>query len=307
MARADPLITVADGLHALTGAVNSLIVEGPDDTAVLIDTGQDADAGKRIRRALDELGRTPTVILNTHSHADHFGGNAYLVRRYPEVEVLAPEIEASVIRAPFLEPVYLFHGANPPAELRSKWLMAPASPVHREVGAGEQVIGGVDLDLLDVRGHAHRQLAVRIGDFLFAADAVFGERTLERYPLPFAQDVGAQLSSYQVVSEAAGAGVQRLLPGHGELTRDVEQLTALNRAAVEHAVEVVLSVVSANQDGASTEEVLVGVAAELDLDMNDLARYHLNLCTVSAYLSYLKGEGRIAPLLSGGRLTWRSE
>ena len=300
MARPAQVSNVADGLHAVTGAVNSLIVEGPDDTAVLVDTGSDADAGKRIRRALEELGRRPTAILNTHSHADHFGGNAYLLKRFPELEVYAPEFEASIIRSPFLEPVYLFHGASPPKELRSKWLMAPASPVHHEVEAGEREIGGVRLTLLDVRGHAHRQFAVRIGDFLFAADAVFGVTTLERYPLPFAQDVGDQLRSFEAVAASAADGVRRLLPGHGEPTDDLSGIVERNREAVERA----LAVVEAACVGTTTEAVLAAVAAELGLEMNDLPRYHLNLCTVSAYLSHLRNEGRVEPLLAANRLTW---
>ena len=300
MARTAMLSNVADGLHVMTGAVNSLIVEGPDDTAVLVDTGSDADAGKRIRRALEELGRTPTAIVNTHSHADHCGGNAYLVKRFPELEVLAPEIEANIIRAPYLEPVYLFHGASPPRELLSKWLMAPASPVHREIAAGDHEIGGVALTLIDLRGHAHRQLAVRVGEFLFAADGVFGEGTLERYPLPFAQDVGAQLKSFEVIEASASEGVKRLLPGHGDVTEDIGQVVERNRLAVERAVEIVEDACRST----TTEEVLARVAAELGLAMDDLPRYHLNLCTVSAYLSHLRSEGRVEVGLEAGRLTW---
>src|SRR5680860_1435801 len=155
MARREPPVDLGNGVHALLGAVNSLIIEGSVGTAVLVDSGQDADAGRRIRRALEHLELRPTAILNTHSHADHFGGNAFLLRQFPDLEVHAPEIEAEIIRAPYLEPVYLFHGASPLAELRSKWLLGPASPVHHEVAAGEVMIGGVSFRLLDVRGHAH--------------------------------------------------------------------------------------------------------------------------------------------------------
>ncbi len=38
--------------------------------------------------------------------------------------------------------------------------------------------------------------------------------------------------------------------------------------------------------------------------MDDLARYHLNLCTVSAYLSHLRESGRVSATVAGGRLTW---
>lgn len=297
----DYLVTVAQGVHAVTGAVNSLIVAGEGGQALLVDTGQDADAGRRIKRALGRLQLEPTVILNTHSHADHFGGNAYLLRQFPDLKVMAPKFEAAIIREPFLEPVYLFHGADPPPELRSKWLMAPASPVHEEVEAGERELCGVPLVLIDVKGHAHRQLAVRVGRVLFAADGVFGARTMERYPLLFAQNVSDQLASLTVIERCLESGVELLLPGHGEPTDDGRSLVAANRATIERALEVV----SAACVGYGTEEVLARTADALGLEMSDLARYHLNLCTVSAYLSHLRNSGLVETQLAHGKLTWR--
>ena len=286
-------------MYALTGAVNSAIVAGEDGRAVVVDTGQDSDHGRRVRRALDELGLTPVAVLNTHSHADHCGGNDYLVRQYPAALVHAPPFEAAVIRTTYLEPVYLFHGAKPPPEMTTKWLQAKPSPVHVEVEPGPLEVAGLRLELLDVRGHAHRMHAVLVDDVLLAADAVFGPATLERYPLPFGQDVGAQRSSFDVV---AASGARVVLPGHGEATEDVAGLVAANAAAVARAEAAVLAAC----DGATTEEVLARVGAELGLAMDDLARYHLNLCTVSAYLSHLRESGRVEARLAGGRLTWAS-
>ncbi len=298
MAKHAPPLQLSERVYALTGAVNSAIVAGEGGRAVLVDTGQDADHGRRIRRALEELELTPAAILNTHSHADHFGGNDYLVRQFPDLEVYAPPFEAAIIRSPYLEPVYLFHGAKPMVEMTSKWLQAKPSPVHVEVEAGTVAPAGVELQLLDTSGHAHRMLSVLVGDVLIASDAVFGPATLERYPLPFGQDVGKQKAAYEVV---AGSGARVVLPGHGEPEDGTQGIVAANAAAIERAEETVLSAC----ESATTEEVLAAVGAALGLVMEDLARYHLNLCTVSAYLTHLRETGRVGESLSAGRLTWR--
>ena len=298
MAKHTPPLQISERVFALTGPVNSAIVVGDGGRAILVDTGQDADHGRRIRRALEELELAPVAIINTHSHADHYGGNDYLTRQFPDARVYAPPFEAQVIRAPYLEPVYLFHGAKPPIEMTGKWLQAKPSPVHEEVEAGPMKIAGVDLELIDTSGHAHRMVSVKVDDVLLASDAVFGAATLERYPLPFGQDIGNQLTAHGAV---ARAGARVVLPGHGDPVENADEIVAANAAAIEKAIQAV----RASCDDTTTEEVLARVGETLELTMDDLPRYHLNLCTVAAYLTFLRESGAIGPHLGGGRLTWR--
>lgn len=297
-------VQLSERVHAVLGGVNCAIVDVGDGRALLVDSGQDKEYGRKVRKALDALGLELAVILATHSHADHYGGNAYLLRQFPEALVWAPEIEAEIIRTPALEPIYLFHGAKPLPELTGKWLQAEASPVHRVLTAGRDAVGGASFELLDVRGHAHRQLAVLVDDVLLAADAVFGAETLEKYPIPFAQDVAGQLRTFETV---AGVSARVLLPGHGAPTEDLVGVAESNRAAVLRAAAAVLAACAAPEarSGASTEDVVVGSAESLGVVLDDLARYHLNFCVVSAHLGRLRELGEIACALEAGRLVWR--
>ncbi len=297
-------VQLSERVHAVPGGVNCAIVDAGDGRALLVDSGQDKEYGRKVRKALDALGLELAVILATHSHADHYGGNAYLLRQFPDARVWAPEIEADIIRTPMLEPIYLFHGAKPLPELTSKWLQAEASPVHRIVGAGHEVVGGVGLELLDVRGHAHRQLAVVVDDVLLAADAVFGAETLEKYPIPFAQDVVGQLRAYETV---AGVDARVLLPGHGAPTGDIAGVAEANRLSVLLAADAVLAAcaVAGAPIGTSTEDVVVRSAESLGVALDDLARYHLNFCVVSAHLGRLRELGEITCAVEAGRLVWR--
>ncbi len=297
-------VQLSERVHAVLGGVNCAIVDVGDGRALLVDSGQDKEYGRKVRKALDALGLELAVILATHSHADHYGGNAYLLRQFPEARVWAPEIEAEIIRTPALEPIYLFHGAKPLPELTGKWLQAEASPVHRVLTAGRDAVGAAGLELLDVRGHAHRQLAVLVDDVLLAADAVFGAETLEKYPIPFAQDVVGQLRACETV---AGVSARVLLPGHGAPTEDLVGVAASNRAAVLRAAAAVLAACAAPgaRSGASTEDVVVGSAESLGVVLDDLARYHLNYCVVSAHLGRLRELGEVTCAVEGGRLVWR--
>lgn len=292
------LLELSETVYYLPGAVNMALAVGPDREAVLVDTGGDKDAGRRLKRACEALGVKPVAILNTHAHADHYGGNAFLVQNLG-VPVYAPPFEASIMASPYLEPVYLFNGAKPPPELLSKWLLAKPSPVDHLLKPGRLELAGLSLDILETSGHAHTHVAVLVDGVLLAADAVFGQRALERYPLPFGQDIGGQMASAQRVG-TFGAGT--VLPGHGDPARgeEIGALVGANLAAFHHAAEAVAAACT----GAGTAAVLKGACDALGVEMTDLPRYHLNLCVVSAYLSFLRETGRVRLELSGNDLHW---
>ena len=90
----------------------------------LIDSGSDKDAGRKVRQILDKNGWRLTAVYNTHSNADHIGGNQYL-QGQTGCMIYAPGIERDFTNSPVLEPAFLY-GGYPPKDLRHKFLMAKA-------------------------------------------------------------------------------------------------------------------------------------------------------------------------------------
>ncbi len=280
------------------GAVNSVVLEHAG-RAVLIDTGADRDAGKRLVRGLRERSWRLEAILTTHAHADHVGGHAAVLRQL-DVPVFAPAIEAELMRAPVLEPTYLFHGAAPLPELTSRWLQAEPSRVDVVAEAGALELIGLPLELVEVDGHAIRQLAVRVDDIVIAGDAVFGDAIAARYPLLFAHDVLAQRRS----AERIGADAARLaVPGHGD-PAPPRHLADVTIAAIDAAHAALRSALAARPEGAETAAVVRAVAADLGARMDDLPRWHLNHTTVCAYLAAARAAGEADVRIDDGVLLW---
>lgn len=296
------LVPLAPGVHFLPAAVHSVVVEDGRGSALLIDTGLDDSHARKLLRALEGAKLTPTAILNTHSHADHHGGNAFLLKRFPELEVYAPPLEAAIINHPILEPLSLF-GAWPPRDLQTKFLLAPPSRARPLPELGRVSLGGVEVELLDVAGHAAQMYAVQLGDVLYAADALFSPDALAKHPLTFCADSRSQKAA--AASLGALTGVRVVLPGHGEPSEDLAGLVAANLAAYTHTTQAVLEAVQA---GAGTvDELLARVCGLLGVQMTNAGAVVLNRAVVSAHLTELLETGVLALGVEDNRLIFTAQ
>jgi glyoxylase-like metal-dependent hydrolase (beta-lactamase superfamily II) len=296
---ASSLLQLADGVHYLPSAVNCGVLETGDGGCLLIDTGNSEDHGKKLLKACRAANLVPRAIINTHSHADHYGGNAYLVREL-EIPVYAPIFEDAILNYPLLEPIYLWSGARAHKALQNKFLLSAPSPAKVLNEPGFRKIAGLQLELLEVAGHAHMQFAVKVGDVLFAADAVFGATILEKHPLSFMADIQ---NARDAIETVRGSGAQIVLPGHGEPTTDINALCDANLESLTRANNAVLA---ACHDPATLPEILERVCAMLEVHMPDLTRYVLNQTAVLAHLTDLEERGEIAHEIIHNRLIWKS-
>ena len=128
------LMQVAGNSYYLQSPAKIGLYKLSDTDVCLFDSGNDKAAGRKIRQLLDANGWHLRAIYNTHSHADHTGGNQYL-QNQTGCRIYAPGIECDFTCHPVLEPAFLY-GGYPCKDLRHKFLMAQesrAEPLTPEV------------------------------------------------------------------------------------------------------------------------------------------------------------------------------
>ena len=72
------LIQVSEQSYYIQSPAKIGLVKLNKQDVCLIDSGNDKDAGRKVRQLLEANGWRLTAIYNTHSNADHIGGNKYL-------------------------------------------------------------------------------------------------------------------------------------------------------------------------------------------------------------------------------------
>ena len=276
---------VTENAFYIPGAVNTGVIKMGSE-AVLIDTGLDREAGRKILRVLERKGLSVKAIINTHSHADHFGGNSFIVRR-TDAKVYAPEIEAGIIQYPYIEPLYLF-SAHPVKDLQNRFLMAQASRVDFILKEGlglegmESLNSELKLEIIPLYGHSPRQIGVTVDGVLFCADSVFSKEVIDKYKIPLFMDIEKQK---QTLSFLEKSKFDLYVPCHAQPTSDISELIEVNLGIMERVEEFL-----ATKSG-TTDEILRRLCKEFGIKLRDFTSYALMAATLKAYLGYLYDKG----------------
>jgi glyoxylase-like metal-dependent hydrolase (beta-lactamase superfamily II) len=280
----------------IPGAVNIGVIRNGTDCLVL-DTGLDRASGKQIGRCLEENGLKAAAIINTHSHADHFGGNAVL-REQTGAKVYASPLEKAIIENPYLEPFYLFSAA-PLKDLATRFLMAPACPVDGTLSAGPFTAAGIQVEIIDLPGHSPGQIGIVSPDGVcFTADAYFGIPILEKYGMPYCADVTAALDSLRLLWQSK---YHYYVPCHGTPAEKPTEEILRNVSVMEKTLEFVLNLL--NEGPRTREEVLAALMVSGQRELNAV-QYVLNHSAVTACLSHLHKIRKADYRFAEGRMLW---
>lgn len=289
---------LSERVYVLPGGTNIGVVLADDGRAVLIDSGlNDTPARKALRFVREELGTEIAAIINTHGHADHFGGNAFLVKR-SDAPVYAPDLDEMTLRHPLMQPIMLYGGADPTNPIRTSFLIAERSPVDGIVRTGENTIAGINFQAIALRGHSMNQLGYLIDGVFFCADVVFPEATLEKYPIPYLYGLTEHLAAMET---ARGIAVAKVVPGHGPVLDDINPLTDRNLAAIDAVVGSLLAIIDRPL---LADEICQLLFQRMNVSIPDAQAYYLLRPTVQAYLAHLERQGAIQLVIQDASVKW---
>ena len=270
------------------------VVTTGENEVCLIDGGGDQDAGKKILRLLNAQGWRLKAIYNTHSHADHIGGNQYL-QMQTGCEVYAPPIEQAFTRYPILEPALLY-GGFPPRTLRHKFLMAIpsiAQPLTREALPKGWTA-------FSLPGHAFDMVGFRTpDDVVYLADCLSSPETLRKYGICFLVDAKLYLETLEKVK---GMTAACFVPAHASPGKDVSALAQLNIDAVNAVADRITALC---REPTGFDALLKRLFEEYGLVMTFEQHARVG-STVRSYLTWLTNAGRLTSEIAENTLVWRA-
>lgn len=287
------LIQVAKNSCYIQSPAKIGLVKLNENEVCLIDTGNDKDAGKKIKKVLDANGWTLKAIYNTHSNADHIGGNQYL-QKQTGCKIYAPGIECDFTNHPILEPAYLYGGC-PPKDLRHKFLLAQESQAEY---LNKDVLPE-GMEIIELSGHFFDMVGFRtVDDVVYLADCLSSKETLDKYQISVLYDVESYLKTLEMVKNMKA---KMFVPSHVEPTEDIREIAQYN---IDKVYEIAEKIVDICKKPQSFELILQKLFTEYNLKMT-FEQHVLVGSTVRSYLAWLKDQGRLDIVFENNMLLWK--
>jgi glyoxylase-like metal-dependent hydrolase (beta-lactamase superfamily II) len=262
--------------------------------ACFIDSGMEDGHGRRALEIIRERGWRLGMIINTHSHADHVGGNRYL-QGATGCPAYAAGADAAIIRHSILN-TSLLYGGNPPESTKDRLLYSGDSDVS-ELDAAI-LPQGIKTARLD--GHSFAMSGVLSPDGVwFLADSLVSESMLGRYHIPFVRDVAKHLETLKTVEGLDG---RIFIPSHTRPIEETGPLVGANRGKILEIAEKIVDICAAPT---CFDDILKGLCDSYGLEM-DIRQYMLTGSTVRSFLSYLSNAGAVELCVSQNKLLWRA-
>lgn len=262
--------------------------------AYLIDSGNDKDTAKKVKRILDENNWLLKCIINTHSHADHIGGNNYL-QKMTDCKIYANGIEKAFTLSPVLEPAFL-SGSYPCKDLLHKFLYAEKSLCDNLSDA--KFPDG--FEVVDLPGHSFEMVGIRTPDnVMFIADSISSAVTLEKYGIGFVYDVNEY---FLTLDKLDNMSADFFIPSHAEVSCEIHDIVDLNRQKAKQVICVIKDILV---NAMTFENLLAKLFEKYNLTMTS-EQFVLVGSTVKSYLSYLKNNGSLENFFDNNMMYWKT-
>ncbi len=283
------LIKLGEKTYYIKNPTNIGIYKIDDENVFIIDSGNDKDSGKKILKIVEEQGWNIKGIINTHSNADHIGGNKVIQDR-TGCNIYTYGIEKCFTENPILESSFLY-GGYPFKDIKNKFLCAKESKVENNLPEG--------LEYIPLKGHFFDMIGIKTSDNIyFLADSLFSKETIEKYHIFFIYDVREYLNTLENLKNLQG---NMYIPSHVQASSNIQDLINLNQNKIKEIISKILQICKTEK---TFEEILKEIFYSYNLTMNS-NQYVLIGSTIKSYLSYLYDEGKILYEFKENKMFWK--
>ena len=297
-------------VYVIPGGTNVGVIRVKDESGCalyLIDSGGSEKDARNIETILNAhfTDWHLRAVINTHSHADHSGGNAYFAEK-TKCEIWMPYLEKGSIENTLLQPSIAW-GGFPLPELRVSYYVPAHCEATRVIREEEcvELSDGKKIRFIALPGHYFEMLGVMCKtpdgkSVFYAGDAVFGRSVIAKFSIPFMLDVASFLDTLEKLRSIRA---DWYVPSHGDAVTRIDETAEMNQIAVLQTISCIMKILKKKPHTA--EELLTEVANANSISMK-LPQYVLIGSTLRSFLTSLYEKGRITYEIADNKMLWKA-
>ncbi len=261
----------------------------------LIDSGVDAVVAKVVDKRLIAEKFFVKMIINTHYHADHCGGNAYFKEKY-NCSIYGTKLNAALISNFDICPAIIW-GATPIREVLNNYFYASSVDAFDI----EEHIMPEGLEYTELPGHCIGMIAVKTSDdVIFLGDAVVSKDTLATHPLTYIYEVRDYLNS---IDKLKNIKASLYIPYHAEPVKKIKPLCDINIKNVLDNLETIRKICRIPRN---IDEVISLFFNEKGLKLS-MYKYAVEGGIIKTYITHLYNNGELTAENVDNYIKWKTK
>ena len=299
-------IRLSKSVYCLLDHTNIGIIEDVD-YLILVDSGLNSENASEIDKLIQtNFNKKIGAIINTHSNADHAGGNKYFSEKY-NCKIYTTPKESAFLENPYLESALIW-GAHPFDKIRTSYFECEKSIATDLVNENSQIKlnNGTIIKFISLPGHFIDMIGIFISDIdekntIFLGDSIFGAQMITKYNISYMINVSEFKNTLDKIIKINS---DFYIPSHGTIITSKEELirvAKMNKNEIDKIQNYLLFICSTPMQ---FDDILANVFNEYHI-RTTASQIVLIGSTIKNHLTDLYCNKKLEMICNDGRMFWK--
>lgn len=301
-------IQLSKSVYCLLGHTNIGIIENENDI-ILVDSGLNRDDAKEIDKIIQEnFDKKIDTIINTHSNADHAGGNKYFFEKY-NCKILTTKKESAFLQNPYLESAILW-GAHPFDKIRTSYFECESSSATEYVNENTiiELNTKAKISFVSLPGHFIDMIGISILDSdnkktIFLGDSIFGAQMIQKYSISYMMQISEFINTLDKISKIES---DFYIPSHSTIITSQEELQRLVKMNKNEILNIQIFLLELCKSPMQNDDILAKVFESYHIRTTP-SQIVLIGSTIKNHLTDLYINKKLDMICENGRLYWQTK
>ena len=300
------IIQLSKSVYCLLDHTNIGIIEDVD-YLILVDSGLNSENASEIDKLIQtNFNKKIGAIINTHSNADHAGGNKYFSEKY-NCKIYTTPKESAFLENPYLESAIIW-GAHPFDKIRTSYFECEKSIATDLVNEKSQIKlnNGTIIKFISLPGHFIDMIGIFISDIdekntIFLGDSIFGAQMITKYNISYMINVSEFKNTLDKIIKINS---DFYIPSHGTIITSKEELirvAKMNKNEIDKIQNYLLFICSTPMQ---FDDILANVFNEYHI-RTTASQIVLIGSTIKNHLTDLYCNKKLEMICNDGRMFWK--